>query len=54
MPHFVELLNVSSANTQRVPGLHHEVKHGGVVDGVGDEVRGHSPLTKDDYINFKN
>ena len=31
------LLNIGCANPQRVLGLHGEVKHGGVVGGVGDE-----------------
>ena len=40
----VQVFDVGGANPQRVLGLHREVKHGGVVGGVGDEVRGHEEM----------
>ena len=37
----LQVFDVGSANPQRVLGLYREVKHGGVVGGVGDEGGGH-------------
>lgn len=45
---YIQVFDVGGTNPQRVLGLHREVKHGGVVGGVGDKLE-HSKLRNENF-----